>query len=144
LGTTHLHETILEYEAIFQLKNHMLLHWFTPSTLLDNVAIQQWNRSYVQFLLIFVYMPVVQSNCHLMHLMISSIAMALHSQKLGQTIWSKWPPQVMSTLQWHHHTQTNLLWIAPAIQYYIKPDGEQKNKIQQFNSTVTLNLKPNA
>jgi len=26
LGTTHLHETILEYEAIFQLKNHMLLH----------------------------------------------------------------------------------------------------------------------
>jgi hypothetical protein len=32
LGTTHLHETILEYEAIFQLKNHMLLHWFTPIT----------------------------------------------------------------------------------------------------------------
>jgi hypothetical protein len=26
LGTTHLHETILEYEVIFQLKNHMLLH----------------------------------------------------------------------------------------------------------------------
>jgi hypothetical protein len=26
LGTTHLHETILEYEAIFQLKNHKLLH----------------------------------------------------------------------------------------------------------------------
>jgi hypothetical protein len=46
------------------------------------------------------------------HLMISSIAMALHSQKLGQTIRSEWPPQVMSTLQWHHHTQTNLLRIA--------------------------------
>jgi hypothetical protein len=26
LGTTHLHETILKYEAIFQLKNHKLLH----------------------------------------------------------------------------------------------------------------------
>jgi hypothetical protein len=43
------------------------------------------------------------------HLMISSIAMALHSQKLGQTIQSEWSPQVMSTLQWHHHTQINLL-----------------------------------
>jgi hypothetical protein len=98
----------------------------------------------IQFLLILVCMPVVQSNCHLVHLMISSIAMALHSQKLGQTIRSEWPPQVMSTLQWHHHTQTNLLWIAPAIEYYIKPHGEQKIIIQQLNSTVTLNLKPNA
>jgi hypothetical protein len=59
------------------------------------------------------------------HLMISSITMALHSQKLGQAIRSEWPPQVMSTLQWHHHTQTNLLCIAPAIQYYIKPHEEQ-------------------
>jgi hypothetical protein len=48
---------------------------------------------------------------------------------LGQTIRSEWPPQVMSTLQWHHHTQTS--WGT-------------KNKIQQLNSTVTLNLKPNA
>ncbi len=74
------------------------------------------------------------------HLMISSIAMALHSQKLGQTIRSEWPPQVMSTLQWHHHTQTNLLRIAPAIQYYIKPHEEQKQIIQHLNSTVSLNL----
>jgi hypothetical protein len=36
------------------------------------------------------------------------------------------------------------LWIAPAIQYYIKPHGEQKIIIQQLNATVTLNLKPNA
>jgi hypothetical protein len=45
-----------------------------------------WGSMTAQFLLILVCMPVVQSNCDLVHLMSSSIAMALHSQKLGQTV----------------------------------------------------------
>jgi hypothetical protein len=63
--------------------------WLTCSNCCDNV----------------VCMPMVQSNPSL----ISLIAMALHSQKLGQTIQSNWPPQAMSPLQWHYHTQTNPL-----------------------------------
>ncbi len=60
----------------------------------------------VHFLLIHLWMPVVQSNPFLM---ISLIATALNSQMLGQTIQFETPPQAMSSLQWHHRTQTNLL-----------------------------------
>jgi hypothetical protein len=42
-------------------------------------------------------------------LMISLNATALNSQKLGQTIQSEWPAQATTSLQWHHHMQTNLL-----------------------------------
>jgi hypothetical protein len=83
-------------------------------------------------------MPVVQSNPFLMN---SLIARALNSEKLGQTIQSEWPPQAMSSLQWHDHMQTNLLCIAPAI-HHCTSFMRDKKKIQQLNSTMTLHLKP--